>query len=114
MKDCLFCKIIKGEIPSKVVYKDDKIFAFHDINPQAPVHIIIISKKHIPRIADLTENDKEISGHLLCKIPEIIKQFNLEDQGVRLINNCNSQSGQSVFHLHFHLLGGRNFGWPPG
>lgn len=112
--DCLFCKIIKKEIPAKIAYEDDKILAFHDVNPQAPVHILIIPKVHINKLEEIKSEHCGVLGYLAVKIPEIIEKLNLKGQGVRLVCNNNSQAGQSVFHLHFHLLGGRNFNWPPG
>lgn len=112
--DCLFCKIINGEIPSKKVYEDDRIFVFEDISPAAPVHVLIVPKKHIERIADVTSEDEELLGYLMGKIPALIKDLKLDGRGVRLVNNCNAEAGQSVFHIHFHLMGGRSFGWPPG
>jgi len=111
--DCLFCRIICKEIKSAVVYEDQDVFAFKDINPQAPVHILVIPKKHIKATADLTEADKEIVGkiHLVCR--DLAKQNKIEN-GYRIVANSGPDAGQSVFHLHFHLLGGRKFSWPPG
>jgi histidine triad (HIT) family protein len=114
LMSCLFCKIIKGEIPSDKVYEDDRVLFFKDINPQAPVHILGIPKKHIPKITDLSGEDTEILGYLFLKSAELIKTFGLEGKGVRIVNNCGEEAGQSVFHIHFHILGGRAFHWPPG
>jgi histidine triad (HIT) family protein len=112
--NCLFCKIAKGEIPSSKVYEDDKVFAFKDINPQAPVHIVIIPKKHISGLNHIDEEDKEILGHIQFIASKLTKQFPEFKNGFRIINNCGSDGGQTVFHIHYHLLGGRVFGWPPG
>jgi histidine triad (HIT) family protein len=111
---CIFCKIINKELPSKIIYEDDKIFAFHDLDPQAPVHALLIPKKHITSIEDMTEEDFDIIGHLMIKIPDLIKSLGLTGLGVRVVNNCGRKAGQSVFHLHFHIMGGRSFSWPPG
>lgn len=112
--DCLFCKIINKEIPSSIVYEDDKILAFNDINPQAPVHILIVPKIHIDKLEEIKFGHREITGYIFEKIPMLITKLNLAGEGVRLVCNNNSQAGQSVFHLHFHLMGGRYFQWPPG
>jgi len=111
---CIFCKIVKKEIVSTRVYEDDKILVFEDINPRAPVHLLAIPKKHIENIAELKEEDREVMGHLMIKIPEIIKKTGLSGRGVRVVNNCLPEAGQSVFHIHFHIMGGRSFDWPPG
>lgn len=112
-QECIFCKIAKKEIPSSIVYEDEEIVAFNDINPQAPVHIIIIPRKHIPRVIDLEENDAPLIGKLFIIAKNLAKEKNIEE-GYRLIINCNPGAGQSVFHIHLHLLGGRKFSWPPG
>lgn len=112
--DCLFCKIIKKEIQADIFYEDEKILAFHDINPQAPVHLLIIPKKHIPCMQDVKEQDKELLGYIMGKVPELSKKAGLEKEGFRLVTNSGANSGQAVFHLHFHLLGKRKFKWPPG
>ncbi len=104
--DCLFCKIIEGEIPSNKVYEDDKILAFHDISPMAPVHVVIIPKEHICCADKLNEKNSQVVAHIFSKIPEIAKSLNL-DNGYRIVNNCKEDGGQTVFHLHFHLLGGK-------
>lgn len=111
---CLFCRIINKEILSNIIYEDDKIVAFYDINPRAPVHVLVIPRKHIASIAELKEEDSNIMGYLMVKIPELIKSLGLEGRGVRIVNNCLAEAGQSVFHIHFHIMGGRVFGWPPG
>jgi len=111
---CMFCKIVNREISSEIIYEDDKIMAFYDINPQAPVHVLVIPRKHIASIAELEEDDRAVMGHLMVKIPEFIISLGLAGRGVRIVNNCLAEAGQSVFHIHFHVLGGRTFGWPPG
>lgn len=108
--DCIFCSIINGDIPSKTVYEDDKIKAFCDIEPQAPVHIIIIPKKHIKSANDVTAEDAEYIAHIFAKIPQIASEQGIADDGYRIINNCGKNGGQTVEHLHFHLLGGRDLG----
>jgi len=110
----LFTKIINKEIPADIVYEDDICLAFRDINPQAPVHILIIPKKEIVSIATLTEEDNQILGHIMLKTAEIARQEGLDDNGYRVVTNIGNNGGQSVFHLHFHLLGGRKLTWPPG
>ena len=111
--DCLFCKIAAGEIPSKKAYEDEKVFAFYDIDPQAPVHILVIPKEHIQSVSQITPENQEIVGHIFTVIAKLTQELNLED-GYRVVSNVGQQGGQSVPHLHFHLLGGRNLGWPPG
>lgn len=103
--DCLFCKIINGDIPSNKVYEDNKIIAIHDISPQAPVHVLIIPKEHIACADDINDSNCAVVGHIFSKIPEIAKSLSLED-GYRVINNCKENGAQTVMHLHFHLLGG--------
>jgi len=113
-ENCLFCKIIKGEIPSFKVYEDDEVFAFKDINPQAPVHIVIVPKRHISSLGEAVDGDKEVLGAVQVAAAKIAKQFEETKQGFRIVNNCGSDAGQTVYHIHYHLLGGRKFGWPPG
>jgi histidine triad (HIT) family protein len=112
VSDCLFCKIIKKEIPAKVAYEDERVLAFHDINPQAPVHLLIIPKKHIAMIADLEEADIAVSGALIHAAKKIARETGCADY--RLIFNNGRGVGQSVFHIHLHLMAGRSMGWPPG
>jgi histidine triad (HIT) family protein len=112
--NCLFCRIAKGEIPSQKVYEDESVFAFRDINPQAPAHIVIIPKKHIKDLSSLSEDDEIILGHIQAVAAEIAAQFHEMKNGYRVVNNCGADAGQTVFHIHYHLLGGRSFGWPPG
>lgn len=111
MTDCIFCKIIKGERHGRKVYEDDDIFAFHDNNPQAPVHILITPKEHTATIEDASP---EMLGKLLKKTTDIAKEQGLSGKGYRTVINCRDYAGQSVYHLHVHLLGGRWFHWPPG
>jgi histidine triad (HIT) family protein len=114
MSDCLFCKIIDGEIPSKVVYEDEIIYAFDDINPQAPVHTLIIPKDHFASLQDIPEDKMGFLGHLMSKAREIAEIKGIADSGYRIVLNTGRNSGQEVFHIHFHLLGGRRMTWPPG
>ena len=112
--DCLFCKIIAGEIPSEKVYEDDLIYAFYDIDPQAPKHVIVVPKEHISGANDITsENVKHIAA-VWEKIPEIAKMLGIAEDGYRVVNNCGQNGGQTVNHIHFHLMGGRAFSWPAG
>lgn len=111
--DCIFCKIANGEIPSTKVYEDDKILAFKDLDPQAPVHILVIPKEHIRWAYDISSENSALIAHLFEKIPVIAKEQGLSE-GFRIVNNCGESAGQSVHHIHFHLLGGRDFTWPPG
>jgi histidine triad (HIT) family protein len=113
-ENCLFCKITKGEIPSYKVYEDEEVFAFRDTNPQAPVHVLIIPKKHINGLNTASEEDERILGNIQIIASKIAKQFTEMKDGFRLVNNCGAAGGQTVFHIHYHLLGGRVFGWPPG
>lgn len=113
-KNCLFCKLIQREIPTEVVYEDDKCFVFKDINPQAPVHLLIIPKQHIPTLNDLESVDPALIGHLFQIAGKLAKEKGLAEDGYRVNVNCGKNGGQEVFHLHLHLLGGRSFTWPPG
>jgi len=114
MSKTLFQKIADRELPAKIVYEDDKVVAFHDIRPQAPVHVLIIPRKPIARIADATAGDEALLGHLLLKAAEVAKQLGLAQSGYRLVINNGPNAGESVPHLHCHILGGRPMGWPPG
>lgn len=111
--DCLFCKIISGEIPSSKVYEDEKVFAFNDIDPQAPVHVLIVPKDHIASVDDVNESNSSLIAHIFEVAPIIAKQQGLTD-GYRIVNNCGDRAGQTVKHIHFHLMGGRDFAWPAG
>lgn len=111
--DCLFCNIVKGQIPSEKVYEDNAVYAFKDVNPEAPVHILIIPKRHIKSVDELEETDKELVGHIFLVAKKLAKENKLEN-GYRIVSNIGEEGGQSVKHLHFHLFGGRSFNWPPG
>lgn len=111
---CIFCKIIKGEIPCNKVYEDEKILAFKDISPEAPVHILIIPKKHIESLSTLEEDDKDVISHIFIKAKEIGEKMGIAQSGYRIVNNCGVDGGQTVSHMHFHILGGRSLQWPPG
>jgi len=112
--DCLFCKILAGEIPADLVYESETAVAFRDINPQAPTHVIVIPRKHIATINDIGQDDQEIVGSLYTAAKEIAAEAGIADEGYRAVMNCNEGAGQSVFHIHLHVLGGRALGWPPG
>ena len=112
--DCLFCKIINGDIPSTKVYEDDTVLAFRDIEPQAPVHVIIIPKAHITSANDINAENSGVIAHIFEVIPQIAKQEGIDKDGYRVVNNCGQNGGQTVGHIHFHLTGGRQFGWPAG
>lgn len=111
--DCLFCKIIAGEIPCSKVYEDDKVFAFNDIDPQAPVHVLIVPKEHIASADDVNETNSAVIAHIFEVAVKIAKEKGLSD-GYRIVNNCGDRAGQTVKHIHFHLMGGRDFTWPAG
>lgn len=114
MKDCLFCNIASGAIPAKIIYKDDWVVAFDDINPQAKHHKIIIPLKHIATVNDINVEDKELIGHMTMTAANLAKELGIAEQGYRLVMNCNAGAGQTIFHIHIHLLGGRTMTWPPG
>lgn len=114
MSDCIFCKIINGDIPSKKVYEDDKVLAFHDISAAAPVHVLVIPKEHIESANVINEKNSEIVAHIFIVINKIVKELNINETGYRVVNNCGEDGGQTVQHMHFHVLGGRNLQWPPG
>lgn len=114
MEDCIFCKIISKDIPATVVYQDELITAFEDINPKAPIHILIIPKKHFASLNEIPEDQKNLIGHLFLKAREIAREKGIADKGYRLVLNTGRDSGQDVHHIHFHLLGGRQMSWPPG
>lgn len=113
MDDCIFCKIIKGEIPSNKVYEDEAVYAFRDIEPQAPVHILIVPKEHIKSADEITAENSGVVARIFEVIAKLAKEEGLSD-GYRVVNNCGDSAGQSVKHLHFHLMGGREFTWPAG
>lgn len=112
--DCLFCKIINGDIPADIVYQDDYVLGFKDVNPQAPNHLLFIPKKHIATINDLENDDAELVGKLYLAAKQVAKEKGFSDDGYRLVINCNEGAGQTVFHIHLHVLAGRSFTWPPG
>lgn len=112
--DCLFCKMASGEIKPQVVYEDEHALAFRDIAPQAPTHVLLIPKKHVDNLDALTANDAALAGHLLLTARKVARDLGIADSGFRLVTNCNRDGGQTVYHLHFHLLGGRHLTWPPG
>ena len=111
---CLFCKIAQAEIPATIVYDDEDVMAFRDVSPQAPTHILVIPKKHIATINDVEIEDQELLGHMVCVAKKIAKEEGLSEPGYRLVFNVNSHGGQAVYHIHLHILGGRQFAWPPG
>ncbi len=111
---CLFCKITAKQIPAKTVYEDQLAVAFEDINPQAPVHILVVPRKHIPDISSMTDADRELVGHLFWVAAKLASEKGLTGGGYRMVINNGREAGQTVFHIHLHLLGGRVFGWPPG
>ena len=113
-QDCIFCKIAAKLIPVQPVYEDDQIIAFPDINPTAPVHVIVIPKKHIASLMEIQPDDEELMGHLLTAAPRIARQIGLGDDGFRLVINTKENGGQTVYHMHCHILGGRFMTWPPG
>jgi len=112
--DCIFCKIANKEIPSEIIYEDEEIVGFKDLNPQAPIHFLFISKKHIPTLNDIKKDDAQLIGKIVLRVKETAKKYDLADDGYRVVLNCNKNAGQEVFHIHAHLLGGRVFNWPPG
>lgn len=112
--DCLFCKILAGDIPADVIYESETAIAFRDINPQAPLHVLIIPRKHVATINDIQVEDQAIVGSLFSAAAEIAQREGFSDEGYRSVMNCNEAAGQTVFHIHLHLLGGRELTWPPG
>lgn len=113
--DCIFCKIIQGEMKSDIIYQDDKVIAFNDISPKAPRHVLIIPRKHIATLNDLNDtDDTELVGHMIQTAKRLAKDLGIARRGYRVLMNCNSEGGQDVYHIHLHLLGGRTMHWPPG
>ena len=112
--DCLFCKILAGDIPADIIYESESALAFRDINPQAPTHVLIIPRQHIATINDIEDSDQAVIGSLYSAAREIAATEGIADDGYRVVMNCNSAAGQTVFHLHLHMLGGRAMAWPPG
>ena len=114
MSDCSFCKINRGSIPAEKVYDSDEMFVIKDINPQAPIHLLIIPKKHFSTVLEIQKEDHELIGSIYSIANRLAKSNGLDQTGFRVVVNCGAQAGQSVFHIHYHLLGGRSFKWPPG
>ena len=114
MADCLFCKIIRREIPATLVYEDDRVLAFNDINPQAPTHVLVVPKRHVATLNDVGTEDDQLVGELVRRAAAIAKERGLSAGGYRTVFNTNREAGQTVFHIHLHLLGGRSMAWPPG
>jgi histidine triad (HIT) family protein len=114
MSDCIFCKIRDGEIPAEVVYSDDACLAFKDIHPAAPVHVVVIPKEHIATLNDVGAQQAPVIGALFTAVGKVAESLGVAESGYRLVANCNADAGQEVFHIHFHLLGGRSLNWPPG
>jgi histidine triad (HIT) family protein len=114
MPDCLFCKIVAREIPASIVYEDDRLLAFNDINPQGPTHVMVVPKRHIATLNDLVAGDDEIVGEMVRRAAAIAKERGIDAGGFRTVFNTNRDAGQTVFHIHLHLIGGRGLAWPPG
>lgn len=114
MTDCIFCKIVKGEIPSKKIYEDDLVYAFYDISPEAPIHFLVIPKEHIKSANMISNENSHIIGHIFEVINKITSELGIAEDGYRIVNNCGVLGGQTVDHMHFHVLGGRELKWPPG
>ncbi|MGE5299359.1 MAG: histidine triad nucleotide-binding protein [Acidobacteriota bacterium] len=114
MSDCLFCRIIAKKTPAKIIYDDEDVTAFEDVNPQAPVHTLIVPKKHLSTTLDITEEDNELIGRLFMVANRVAMEKGIAERGFRLVMNTNPEAGQSVYHIHLHLLGGRPMHWPPG
>lgn len=114
MEECIFCKIVDGEIPSNKLYEDDKVYAFYDINPEAPTHFLVVPKDHIESANALNEKNVDIISHIFMVINKLVVDLGISDKGYRIVNNCGEDGGQTVNHLHFHVLGGRSLQWPPG
>jgi histidine triad (HIT) family protein len=114
MEDCLFCKIVGGQIPAKIVYQDNEVVAFADINPQAPQHVLVVPRRHIASMTDINQEDGPVLASIFMAATEVARELGIAESGFRFVTNVGPDAGQSVFHLHFHLLGGRRMGWPPG
>jgi len=114
MTDCLFCKMVNGDIKADVVYENDQVLAFKDINPQAPMHVLVIPKRHISTINDLEASDTDQVGQLFMAAKSIANEMGVADEGYRTVMNCNAMAGQTVFHIHLHVMAGRAMHWPPG
>jgi histidine triad (HIT) family protein len=114
VSDCLFCRIVAGEIPAKVVFKDEHLIAFQDINPQAPMHVLIVPRRHVATLNELSPSDDGLVGEMVRRAAAIAKEHGHSERGYRTVFNCNADAGQTVFHIHMHVLGGRQMTWPPG
>lgn len=114
MNDCIFCRIATGEIPAKIVYEDEHVVAFRDINAQAPLHVVVIPRRHIATLNDLADDDAELVGRMTLAAKRVAADEGIAENGYRTVMNCNADGGQTVFHIHLHLLGGRQMEWPPG
>ena len=114
MSDCLFCRIVRGDVKGNIVYQDNSVVAFKDINPKAPVHLLIVPRKHIATLLDLQQEDHSLIGKIFSVVNQLAKDQGIAQGGFRVVVNCGARAGQSVFHIHFHLLGGRPMAWPPG
>lgn len=114
MRECIFCDIIEGKIQGELLHQDDSVVAIKDINPQAPVHFLIVPRRHIDTLLDLKQEDEGLIGHICSVATQLAKDHGISEKGFRLVVNCGAEAGQSVFHIHFHLLGGRSLKWPPG
>ena len=114
MTDCLFCRILKGEIPASIIYEDDHVVAFNDINPQAPLHALVVPRRHIASLNDLTPEDDALVGEMIRRAAALAEERGYAARGFRTVFNTNAEAGQTVFHIHLHVLGGRRFTWPPG
>ena len=114
MADCLFCKIAAGVVPANVIYTDERMIAFRDINPQAPMHVLIVPRRHIPTLNDLSPADDQLVGEMMRRGAALAREHGYADRGYRTVFNCQADAGQTVFHIHLHVLGGRSLTWPPG
>ncbi|MEA4940112.1 MAG: histidine triad nucleotide-binding protein [Christensenella sp.] len=114
MSDCIFCKIVSGDIPSTKIFEDEQVIAFRDINPQAPTHVLVVPKRHIPGVNELAEADEALVGHVYSVISKLVRELGIDESGYRVVVNSGADGQQSVPHLHFHVLGGRLLAWPPG
>ncbi|HZK43835.1 MAG TPA: histidine triad nucleotide-binding protein [Syntrophomonadaceae bacterium] len=114
MDNCLFCKIASKELPAEIVWEDEQLIGFKDINPVAPIHVLLIPKKHITSLNEVLDDDIQLMGHIQIVARKLAQELNIAEEGYRLINNCGELGGQTVSHIHYHLIGGRQLGWPPG
>lgn len=114
MADCIFCRIVKGELPGQIVYETESVIAFRDLHAQAPTHVLVIPRRHIPTLNDLTPEDASLMGEIVLAAQAVARQEGIAEQGYRTIMNCNLAGGQTVYHIHLHVLGGRQMTWPPG